>query len=318
MNRRPLVAVVVYEGVVTLDAVGPYEVFGLAQRPSGEPAYDVVLVAPEPGPIATASGLVLTAERSIREVDAHTLVIPGSAMGPNAACLREPVVAAVNAVVPSVTRVVGICTGAFVLAAIGLLDGRKATTHWSRADELARHHPDIDVHLDAIFVQDGSVWTSAGVTAGIDLALALVEADFGRAVALAIARELVVFLRRPGGQSQFSRYLTAPERMDDRLVRLKVWIADHLHEPLTVDRMARYLAMSPRNFRRLFRRELDTTPARFVEHCRIDAVAGALESSDDTLDALAGRFGLGNAERLRRAFHRWFGVRPSEYRSRFR
>lgn len=307
-----------FDGVVTLDALGPYEVFQLAKDPSGQPAYDVVLAGPHSGPIRTESGLTLVADHALADLEPHTLVVPGSSMGDGAACLAPEVLKAVRTVAPMVTRMVGICTGAFALAHTGQLTNRRATTHWTRAEELQRAFPCIRVQPDAIFVHDGPVWTSAGVTAGIDLALALVEQDLGRPAALSIARELVVFLRRPGGQSQFSRYLSDPSPTDDRMARLRRWIADRLHEPLNIEQLAQYVAMSPRNFRRVFRQQLNTTPAQFVERCRVDAVAAALETSDETLDALAGRFGLGNAERLRRAFHRWLGVSPRDYRARFR
>ena len=303
---------------MALDALGPHEVFALARTESGEPAYDVRLVGPQAGPVRSESGARLYAEAPLAEVSPHTLVVPGSAMGPGAACLHPDVSAALGPALGSVRRIVGICTGAFALAAAGVLDGRRATTHWSRARDLERDHPQVQVEVDAIFVHDGPVWTSAGVTAGIDLALALVEEDHGRAAALAVARELVVFLRRPGGQSQFSQYLSAPPGTDDRIARVLRWLPDQLHAPLTVPILAERAGMSPRNFRRVFTQTLGLAPARFVEQCRVEAVAGALETSNDTLASLAHRFGFGGEESLRRAFHRWRGVSPRDYRDRFR
>ncbi|MEM6929379.1 MAG: helix-turn-helix domain-containing protein [Myxococcota bacterium] len=308
----------VYDGVVALDALGPHEVFAAARDADGEPLYDVVLTAGVAGAERAESGVVFEVERPIDELDPHTLVVPGSAMHPPAPCLHEDVLATVERAATRASRIVGICTGAFPLGAVGRLDGRRATTHWSRAADLARAYPRVNVEPDAIFVNDGPVWTSAGVTAGIDLALALVEADHGREVALAVARELVVFLRRPGGQSQFSRYLTAPPSTDDRIDRVLRWLPDHLHEPLSIEDLASRAGMSPRNFRRVFHRVLGQSPARFLERCRVDAVAGALEDSDETLASLAHRFGFGGTEALRRAFRRCIGVTPRDYRARFR
>jgi len=209
-------------------------------------------------------------------------------------------------------------TGSFILAAAGLLDTRRATTHWAHCHDLAAQYPQVAVDADPIFVRDGNVYTSAGVTAGMDLALALVEADYGRDVALAVARQLVMFLTRPGGQSQFSTQL-AVQAADRRPLRdLQVWIADHLTADLSVPALAGRAAMSPRNFARVFVTEVGMTPAHYVERVRVEAARRRLEESADGMELVAQRCGFGSAEVMRRAFMRHVRVAPAAYRSRFR
>jgi transcriptional regulator GlxA family with amidase domain len=210
-----------------------------------------------------------------------------------------------------------ICTGAWVLAEAGLLDGRRATTHWGSCGELARRYPRVTVDPDPIYVRDGNCYTSAGVTAGIDLALALVEEDLGRAVALRVARLLVVFLRRPGGQAQFSTTLAAQARERGTLGDLVAWMADHVRGDLSVAALARRAAMSPRNFARHFADEVGTTPARYVEGLRLEAARRRLEATTLSVEEVAGASGFGSAEILRRAFRRRLGVTPGQYRTTF-
>ena len=210
------------------------------------------------------------------------------------------------------------CTGAYLLAAAGLLDGRRATTHWAHCDDLARSYARVRVEPDPVFVRDGHVWTSAGITAGIDLALALVEDDLGPHVALAVARELVVFLKRPGGQSQFSRALSAQQAARPELRELQAWIAGHLDEELTVAALAGRALMSERTFARAFHREVGQTPASYVEALRVERARDLLQDGAPSLDAVAATVGFASAEVLRRAFHRRVGVSPAEYRDRFR
>jgi transcriptional regulator GlxA family with amidase domain len=211
-----------------------------------------------------------------------------------------------------------VCTGAFVLAAAGLLDGRRCTTHWAYSDALARRHPTLQVEPDSIFVRDGEVWTSAGVTAGIDLALALVEEDRGSEVARTIARHLVVYLQRPGGQGQFSAAMAAQDRGGTALRDLVAWIREHLDADCSVAALARHAGMSERSLARAFRVQLDTTPAELVERCRVEAARQLLETTDLTVAAVAARTGFGTPATLHRAFGRRVRTTPADYRARFR
>ena len=217
-------------------------------------------------------------------------------------------------------RLGSVCSGAFFLAEAGLLDGRRATTHWAAADRLARDYPAIDVDPDAIYIKDGHIYTSAGVTAGMDLALALVEEDLGRRIALATARQLVLFLKRPGGQSQFSTQLAAQTRASEapgNLAELTDWILDHLDADLSIASLASRAAMSQRNFARVFRRAFDVTPAKFVEQARVERARVLLEERDQTLDQIASHTGFGSSERMRRSFARQLRVVPDQYRRHF-
>jgi transcriptional regulator GlxA family with amidase domain len=211
-----------------------------------------------------------------------------------------------------------VCTGAFLLAEAGLLDGRRATTHWSACAALARRYPTITVEEDPIFIRDGRAWTSAGVTAGIDLALALLEQDAGNDAALAVARQLVMFVRRPGGQAQFSTQLSARIADRDSLRELQAWIAEHLHANLAVEALAERAHMSPRNFARAFKREVGMTPAVYVERTRVERAQQELQASAATLKEVALRCGFGGEDRMRRAFQRRLGIGPAGYRDRFR
>ena len=215
-------------------------------------------------------------------------------------------------------RIVSICGGAFLLAEAGLLDGKRATTHWRGAEDLAACFPQIDVQADSIFVKDGNVYTSAGVTAGIDLALALVEEDLGQAIALECARNLVVFMRRPGGQSQFSATLESQHTERHAINELVAWAADNLSGDLSVKAMAERAHMSLRNFSRVFRHEVGQTPAAFVEKLRIDATRQRLEETDESMDEISTTCGFRSADSMRRSFQRVVKVAPSDYRQRFR
>jgi transcriptional regulator GlxA family with amidase domain len=215
-------------------------------------------------------------------------------------------------------RVTSVCSGSFLLARAGLLEGKRATTHWSSCAELARRHPEVEVDPNPIFVHDGDVWTSAGVTSGMDLALALVEDDLGREVALEVARWLVLFLQRPGGQAQFSSHLQSQlaERMPLR--ELQGWIADNLDGDLRVEALAERAAMSPRNFARAFRREVGMTPAAYVTELRVESARQRLEGGSEPIENVAASCGFGTPETMRRAFARRMGVPPADYRARFR
>jgi transcriptional regulator GlxA family with amidase domain len=322
--RRHIV-VVAFPDVQVLDVTGPLEVFGRTARWLVEAgcrtdlAYSVEIVAAAAGPIPTSSGLKLVAERRFRDLrdGVDTLLVAGG-RGARTAAQDAALRAWLTRMTPRVRRLASVCTGTFILAAAGLLDGKRATTHWASCDALSKLHPRVRVDADPIFVRDGRIYTSAGVTAGMDMALALVEEDFGRQVALDVARRLVLFLRRPGGQSQFSSQLAVQTADRQPLRELQEWIADHLTADLSVSALAGRVAMSPRHFARVFASELNMTPARFVEVQRVEAARRRLEESGDGVDVVAATCGFGCAEVMRRAFLRTVRVSPTDYRSRFR
>lgn len=313
------IAIVAFPGIQTLDVVGPAEVFATAERLSAGGEYNVEVVARSGEPAPTSSGLSLLPQRTLGSLRGpiDTLIVAG---GPGvAAALRdESLVRWIRSAATRSRRVASVCNGAFLLAAAGLLEGRRATTHWAACDELQRRHPEIAVEREPIFVRDGDVYTSAGVTAGIDLALALVEQDLGAAVARDAARWLVLFLRRPGDQAQFSgeRRWRPAER--EPLRDLQAWIADNLDGDLSVPALAERAFMSPRNFARAFRREIGVTPAAYVESVRLERARAELEASESSVEAVARACGFGTVETMRRAFQRRFNVSPAAYRSRFR
>jgi transcriptional regulator GlxA family with amidase domain len=312
VQRR--IVVLAFPEVQSLDVAGPVEVFARAS-----PEYALTIAAPRRGPLPSQSGLVLHAERSIHDVRGplDTLLIAGG-MGTPAVMADRRVRRSVRRLAATSRRLASVCTGSFVLAEAGLLDGCRATTHWGSCDLLARRYPHVAVDPDPIFVRDGNVWTSAGVTAGIDMALAMVEEDLGRDIALEVARRLVVFLKRPGGQTQFSAQLAGQLAERAPLQALQGWIADHVDGDLTVERLAARVAMSPRNFSRAFRAEAGVTPARFFERVRVEAARRHLEDSNASVDEIATRCGFGTAETMRRTFLRALHVTPTEYRNRFR
>lgn len=314
------VVVVAFPKAKLLDVTGPCEVFAdVNSGESGSPRYQVEVVSERAGPVETSSGVSLLAHCGFSECRGpiDTLLIAGGPGAPQAAAHPE-LLHWLREVVPQVRRVGSVCTGAFVLAATGALDGRRATTHWAWCGQLSRRHPDITLEPDRIFVRDGNVYTSAGVTAGMDLALSLVEEDCGHQVALRVAQNLVVFLQRPGGQSQFSALLQLQATDHEPLRELQAWIAEHLGEDLSVAVLAERVHMSPRNFTRVFRREAGCTPAEFVERLRLEGARRRLEESHADVARVARECGFGSADVLRRAFLRVLGVSPTEYRSRFR
>jgi transcriptional regulator GlxA family with amidase domain len=323
MSDTRRIAILVYDGVQSLDVTGPLEVFAAAamhlREATAHPAYRVEIVAGSPGIVTTGSGLRLYVEHRYRDLRGmDTLIVAGGeARAVAAAAAQRPLLRWLAATSRRVRRLASVCSGAFLLAEAGLLDGRRATTHWAGTDLLAQRYPRISVVPDAIFVRDGNVYTSAGVTAGIDLALALVEEDLGHATALAVARRLVVFLKRPGGQSQFSSHLAAQATPPGPLRDLPEWIVANLGAGLSVEALAARAAMSPRNFARVFRRETGMTPAKYVERARVDAARRCLEDDGLGLEEVAGRCGFGSAEQLRRTFHRHLRVVPIDYRRRF-
>ncbi len=312
------VVIVAFDDAQALDIIGPAEVFSMATR-YGRADYAVSLATPGARPVETSSGLRLEVADDVYALRGpiDTLVVVG---GPGSRAMEDDAefVAGVRALSQRSRRVTSVCTGALILAAAGLLDGRRATTHWRHCSELEDRFPAVTVEHDPIFVRDGNVATSAGVTAGMDLALALVEEDHGPALALGIARGLVLFVRRPGGQSQFSAQLAAQPADREPLRELQSWIPDHLDEDLSVAALAQRAFMSERNFARAFRRETGMTPAAHVEAARVERARAELETTTLSIETIAARCGFGSVETLRRAFHRRLGIAPADYRRRFR
>lgn len=305
--------VVAYDGFQSLDVSGPVEVLSAAG------GYTIEVVAPVAGAVRSSSGLTLAVDRAVSSVrgPVDTLLVAGGD-GVREAVGDRRLVADVGRLAARARRVTSVCSGAFLLAEAGLLDGRRATTHWSACELLARHYPRVTVDPDPIFVRDGNVLTSAGVTAGMDLALALVEEDHGPDVALGVARRLVLYVQRPGGQSQFSAALRAQRAERAPLRDLQAWVGDHLDDDLSVEALARRAAMSPRHFARAFAAEVGVTPARFVEEARVEAARRLLEGTVRPVEAIAAGCGFGSPETMRRAFLRTVHVPPAEYRKRFR
>jgi transcriptional regulator GlxA family with amidase domain len=314
-SRPRHVVLLAFDGVQALDLTGPSDVFGLAD-PEGS-QYTVTVVATEPM-VRCSSGLQITPHASLAATPSRidTLIVPGASQdrGRN---VDEDVIAWICQASSRARRVASVCTGAFLLARAGLLHGRRATTHWAATDELASSYPDVEVLADPIYVRDGNIYTSAGVTAGIDLTLALVEEDLGSTVAQRVARGMVLFVRRPGGQAQFSHGLRVPPAQRPNIRELQGWIIDHIDQDLSVGALAERSFMSERNFARVFRAETGTTPAAYVEAVRIERARLLLESTTEQIETIAERCGFGTVETLRRSFARHLHVSPATYRERF-
>ncbi|AYV25778.1 MULTISPECIES: GlxA family transcriptional regulator [Streptomyces] len=321
-TRRVVIAV--FPDVDLLDVTGPAEVFALANRETGGTAgYRVQLAGRAGGAVATSAGVRLVADLSFAEVGGvlDTLLVPGAVdMHPGGPVARidRDVVEWVKRAAPQARRVASVCAGAHLLAAAGLLDGRTATTHWSTAAQLAADHPAVTVDPDPIFVRSGKVWTGAGISACMDLALALVAEDLGEEVALAVARQLVMYLKRQGGQSQFSVPLSRPPASRRDIDELRMFIADHLDGDLSAAALAGRMCLSERHFARVFRQETGTSPASYVEAARVEAARRLLESTDQALDEVAAGCGFGSVETLHRALRKQIGTSPAAYRRRFR
>ena len=318
--RERSVVIVAPPNAQSLDVAGPLDAFLEANRQSGGKArYEVRLMSIGADRTVRAGGLSLVADASILDVDQpiDTLLVAGTPDYAQAySCVDFH--AWLRRRAPQTRRYGSVCTGAFFLGGAGLLDGLRATTHWQHAAELAERFPAAKVVADQIYVEDGSLYTSAGVTAGIDLALKLIEDDYGRELALQVARRLVVFLKRPGGQSQFSAHLAAQMASEDRIQAVQHWILDHLSLDLALHTLADRAAMSVRNFTRVFSSETGATPTDFVEMARVDAARRMLEDSDTPLQRVASRCGFASPDTMRRAFVRRIGTGPSDYRQRFR
>jgi transcriptional regulator GlxA family with amidase domain len=321
MPRLRPVWILIFPDVQVLDVTGPLEVFALANRLGAGrgPRYEISVVAPEAGAVVTSSGVPIVAGRGIRQATGpvDTLMVAGG-LGTQSAMRDARLVGWIRRTALRARRVTSVCSGAFLLGEAGLLDGRRATTHWAVCDALQRRYPRARVERDPIFVRDGKVSTSAGVTAGMDLALELVEEDGGRDLALSVARWLVMFLRRPGGQSQFSVQLSAQVAERRGLRDLQGFIADHLGDDLSVPALAQRARMSSRNFARAFRREIGVTPAAYVEAQRVEGARRLLETADRSVAEIAAACGFGRVETMHRAFRRAVRVSPAQYRRHFR
>ena len=324
------IAMLVYPDCLMIDAIAPIEVFNFTNAalqvtgriPLSESVYTVSIVAEQRGPVKTSSGVCIVADKGYEDIDdsIDTLMIAGATHpsqleGPiKDTKLRSFLVKTTH----KVRRMVSICTGALILAEAGLLDGRKATTHWLYCDQLALQYKNIRVEPDKIFIRDGNMYTSGGVTAGIDLALSLVEEDWGWEVASSVARGMLIYMRRPGGQSQFSSYVfnEAKTRKDFR--ELQAWIVSNPNKDLSVEQLAERMSMSSRNFSRLFCQEIGVTPAKFVEGIRLEAARNMMLQTDLPMESVAAQCGFGSAEQMRRSFQRILKTTPQEHRSLFK
>jgi transcriptional regulator GlxA family with amidase domain len=318
MPKSRTIAIVAMPGVQLLDVSGPLDVFAEANVQAGRPAYRLLVLSSKPGPIQRSSGARLVADHLIGDrfdEPIDTLLIAGC---PHAADDRyaPALLDWLRRTAPATRRFGSVCSGAFLLAAAGLLNGRRVTTHWAVARQLAERHPRVQVDEDAIHVRDGKVRTAAGVTAGLDLALALVEEDLGHDVAMRIASQLVMFFKRPGGQLQFSRKGEAAPLGRSALQEVQRWVAANPGLDHSVACLAQRLKLSPRHFARLFRDDVGMTPAAWVEAARVTSARAMLEGGGDSPKQVAARCGFADADVLRRAFKRHVGVTPAEYRKR--
>ncbi|MBT2395692.1 GlxA family transcriptional regulator [Streptomyces sp. ISL-100] len=322
---KRLVVVVLFDGVDLLDITGPPEVFSLLQREVDDATgYHVVLAAETMNPVTTSAGVRVLPDTTFQEVSGRridTLLVPGAVEADSQRRVRaitDPtVVAWVKTLAGQTRRVASVCVGAHILAAAGLLEGKRATTHWSTAQQLAADYPSIEVDADPIFIRDHDVWTGAGISACLDLSLALVADDFGEATALRVARQLVMYLKRPSGQSQFSVPLE-PVSTTRRTEDLRHYITRNLTEQLTVADLAGQAHVSERQLTRIFKTELGVTPAAYIESARVEVARNQLESTDATLERIASTCGFNTTDTLIRAFRRKLNTTPTEYRNRFR
>jgi len=318
MSAPRTIVLVAYDLMQLLDLAGPVEVFANANDLDGGGAYRILIATPDGGRVRTTSGVEVGADIAMADAPESfdTLVAVGG-RGTRQLISDEAFLAGLRDLAGRARRITSVCSGSFLLAAAGLLDGYQATTHWGSCDLLSENWPEVEVLPDQIYVHDRDRWTSAGITAGIDLSLALVEADHGPELAHQVAAWLVVFARRPGGQAQFSAQLQAQAARTPAIAEIQRWLPDHLDEELTVERLAERAAMSPRTFARSFRAETGTTPAAHVEELRVEAARRLLETTDQTVGAIARHVGFRHAETLHRAFARRVGTTPDRYRQHF-
>ena len=309
-----------FDGVVAIDLAGPIEAFNIPQIPgeSGpRQCYEVITIGLSNRPFVAASGLVFKPQKTFQNAPPlDTLVVPGGG-GLRRPQIGKSVAAFMRTRAKSTRRLASICTGIYGLAGTGLLSGRKVTTHWRFAQDVAHRFPELQVDDNAIFIKDGPFYTSAGATAGIDLSLALIEEDYGPRVAMAVARELVVYLKRAGGQEQYSEPLQFQTQSVSRLSELATWIVGHLSEDLSVEVLAAKACLCPRHFSRRFKIEFGHTPAHLVEKLRLDEARRRLSDGDNSIENIGISVGFKSADAFRRAFDRCLGINPSDYRQRF-
>lgn len=320
MNPKQIV-ILGYDGIMGLDLVGPLEAFGSAQVKSSkgvwEPCYRVTVAALGAKTFRSEFGLAFTAEKTLSSIrGADTLLVPGG-RGMRETDAPGKLTAWLLSSARSIRRIASICTGIYGLAPSGLLNGRPVATHWKFASDLAKRFPKLKVDPSSLYIKDGKFWTAAGVTAGIDLSLALIEEDFGPEVALCVARELVVYMKRPGGQEQYSEPLQFQLQSRSRFADLLPWMLAHLDQDLSVDVLAGRISLCPRQFSRRFAQEFGSSPASFVRRLRLDEARERLSAPDCTIEGVARSVGFSDADNFRRAFERCFGIAPSEYRGRF-
>ncbi len=325
-NPQPrTIAMLVYPECELIDVSGPMSVFNFANfalrltGQSNKPVYTLTIAADSTGPVKTSSGICIVADQSIENVidGIDTLLVAGGHIIDHA-IHDEKIRHWLIQMAPRVRRLASICTGAFILAESGLLNNRKATTHWLYSQTFANQYQNVQLECEKIFVRDGNVYTSGGVTAGIDLALSLVEEDWGWNIASHVARGMLIFMRRPGGQSQFSSYIFNEAKSRNDFRELQAFIASNPNADLSVEKLAERMAMSPRNFSRIFYQEVGITPAKFVERVRLEAARNMVLQTDLPIDNIAANCGFNRPEQMRRAFYRQLNVSPHEYRSSFK
>ena len=313
------IGIIGFDGVVAIDVSGPADAFAVANEATGnpKPAYEVVVISASSKPFTSGSGLVFKPQQTFKNAPAlDTVIVPGGS-GLRKPAVNTSVSAFIKARAKSTRRIASVCSGIYGLAPTGLLAGRSVTTHWEQAQNVARQFPDLKVNENAIFIKDGQFYTSAGATAGIDLALSLIEEDYGRRVSLTVARQLVVYLQRSGGQEQYSEPLRFQTESVSRFSELTTWIHTHLNEDLSVDALAGRACLCPRHFSRRFKAEVGASPADFIERLRLDEARRRLSNGDNSIENVGLSVGFKSADAFRRAFERRLGVTPSDYKRCF-
>ncbi|MCP4024028.1 MAG: GlxA family transcriptional regulator [Desulfobacteraceae bacterium] len=322
MTKKRLIEFFLFPDATGLDIMGPLDVFTTAtnllnRNNKGDSGYSAVFSSDKPGPVQLNSGLVLHADTAVSKGNFPDIFLVPGGLNIDKITQNIELLQDIQDKANQANQVISVCGGAFILAACGLLDGKRVTTHWDAAKDLAHEFPDIDVQADAIYIHDGKISTSAGVTAGIDLSLSIVEAHHGFSIAMEVARMLVLYLHRPGGQSQFSTPMKLRTKAGKQFSKLHDWLIKNLEKPLTVEMLADNAAMSPRNFSRVFTKTTGISPGKYIELMRLNQARELLEESDASIETVADASGFKREERLRRVFVRHLGVTPSQYRIHF-